>query len=80
MVAVDALPQQLEYLKSGHVQILLAQRVYDWGHRAVEILVDKLLLDKAPNSERDISPLDPVTKKNVKEYAKNWDKWLGREE
>src|SRR6185295_8688163 len=33
-VSVDALPPQLAYLKSGHVQLLLAQQVYEWGYRS----------------------------------------------
>src|SRR5690606_27225279 len=28
-VSVDALPAELEYLRSGHVQVLLAQQVFD---------------------------------------------------
>src|SRR5213083_2198955 len=32
-VSVDALPPQLAYLRSGHVQLLLAQQVYQWGYR-----------------------------------------------
>jgi len=75
-VSVDALPPELAYLRSGHVQLLLAQQVYEWGHRSVEHLFDKIHLKKEPSSVHDISPLIPVTKQNVEEFAKNWDKWL----
>ncbi len=78
IVAVDALPAQLKYVEKGIVQALLAQRVYDWGHRSVELLIEKLHNGKSPPTSRDIAKLDRVTKENVAEYGKNWDKWLGK--
>src|SRR5687767_7769582 len=75
-VSVDALPPQLAYLKSGHVQLLLAQQVYEWGHRSVELLINKIHLKKDPPSVRDVSPLVRVTTSNVDAFAKNWEKWL----
>jgi ribose transport system substrate-binding protein len=75
-VSVDALPPMLDYLRSGHVQVLLAQQVYEWGWRSVEHLVNKVHLKKDPASVRDVSPLTPVTKENVEAFAKNWEKWL----
>ncbi len=88
VVAVDALPQQLPYLESGHVQVLLAQDCYGWGYKSVEMLLEKIIngrdpegLDstsKDPAKRRRIDPLTRVTKENAAEYAKNWEKWLGR--
>src|SRR5687767_12600934 len=75
-VSVDALPPELAYLRSGHVQLLLAQQCYEWGHRSVEHLFNKVHLKKDPASVKDVSPLEPVTKEKVDEYAKNWEKWL----
>jgi ribose transport system substrate-binding protein len=75
-VSVDALPPELAYLKSGHVQLLLAQQVYEWGYRSVEHLINKIHLKKDPATLKDVSPLIPVTKANVDEFAKNWEKWL----
>ena len=75
-VSVDALPAQLGYLRSGHVQMLLAQQVYEWGYRSTEHLINKIHLKKDPTAVRDVSQLVPVTKANVDEFAKNWDKWL----
>src|SRR6185503_10843605 len=54
-VSVDALPPQLAYLRSGHVQLLLAQQVYEWGHRSVEHLVNKIHFKKEPASTKDVS-------------------------
>ncbi|MGE0482191.1 MAG: substrate-binding domain-containing protein [Phycisphaerae bacterium] len=78
IVAVDALPAQLKYVEKGIAQTLVAQRVYHWGYRSVELLIDKLHFDKQPPNGRDLSELDFVTQKNVAEYAKNWDTWLGK--
>jgi ribose transport system substrate-binding protein len=75
-VSVDALPAELAYLRSGHVQVLLGQQCYQWGYRSVEHLFDKVYLKKEPETVKDISPLDRVTTDNVDSYAKNWDKWL----
>jgi ribose transport system substrate-binding protein len=75
-VSVDALPPELAYLRSGHVQVLLAQQVFEWGYRSVEHLINKVHLKKEPTSVKDVSPLVRVTKDNVDEFAKNWEKWL----
>src|ERR1051326_7893894 len=75
-VSVDALPPELAYLRSGHVQLLLAQQCYEWGYRSVEHLVNKVHLKKDPPAVKDVSPLVPVSKANVDEFAKNWEKWL----
>lgn len=78
VVSVDALPAQLGYLKSGHVEVLLAQDCYGWGTKSVEILLDKVVKNQAPPSEKVIDPLTRVSKDNVDAFAKNWDKWLGK--
>src|SRR5436189_1127925 len=75
-VSVDALPPELAYLRSGHVQLLLAQQCFEWGYRSVEHLVNKVHLKKNPQFVVDVSPLTPVSKANVEAYAKNWEKWL----
>ena len=78
VVSVDALPAQLNYLKSGHVEVLLAQDCYGWGTKSVEILLDKIVHNKQPPDVRVIDPLTRVTKENADEYGQKWDKWLGR--
>src|SRR5471032_687041 len=64
-VSVDALPAELAYLRSGHVQVLLGQQYYMWGHVSVENLFNKVYLKKDPETVKQISPLDRVTKDNV---------------
>jgi ribose transport system substrate-binding protein len=77
-VSVDALPAELGYVKDGHVEVLLAQDCYGWGHKSVEILLDKIVNKKDPPELRVIDPLTRVTKEGADEYGKNWDKWLGK--
>jgi len=77
-VSVDALPPQLAYIRSGHVPVLLAQQCYEWGHRSVELLIEKIVHKKTPPAVKEISALVPVTKANVDEFGKNWVKWLPR--
>jgi ribose transport system substrate-binding protein len=76
VVAVDALPQQLAYLKSGEVDLLLAQKVYDWGGESVRLLAEKLIENKTPSDPIVKADLVRVTKENAEEYGKNWEKWL----
>ena len=78
VVAVDALPAQLNYLKTGHVQMLLAQDCYGWGTKSVELLLEKILNGKTPADPFVIDPLTVVTAENVESYGKNWEKWLAK--
>ena len=80
VVAVDALPAQLSYLESGHVQALYAQDCYGWGYRSVEILLNKLVKGQDPESARIIDPLRRVTRESAGEFRKLWSAWMGNEE
>jgi ribose transport system substrate-binding protein len=75
-VAVDALPPELAYVKSGHVQLLLSQDVYGYGYRGIEHLIKKVHLKKDPVRAMDNTPLTRVTKDNVEQFGRNWEKWL----
>jgi ribose transport system substrate-binding protein len=77
-VSVDALTPELVYLKTGQVEALLAQDCYGWGHKSVELLLDRILNNKSPDSDRIIDPLTRVTKENADEWAQKWQKWLGK--
>jgi ribose transport system substrate-binding protein len=78
VVAVDALPAQLGYVKDGYVEALLAQDCYGWGTKSVEILLDKIIKNQSPSDVKVIDPLTLVTKENVDSYAENWKKWLNK--
>jgi len=75
-VSVDALPPQLAYVRSGHVQLLLAQDVYGYGRLAVEALVNTLHFKKNPPQPIANTALVTVNRANVEAYAKNWETWL----
>ena len=76
IVGMDALPAQLPYLKKGIVAKLFAQQTYLWGYRSMEILADKVILDKAPKDAIEYSPLLPVTSDQADAFGENWKKWL----
>jgi len=76
IVGADALPAQLPYVKKGIVSKLYAQDTYGWGYRSVELLADKVISGKEPVKIKEYAPLIPVSKENVVEFEKNWEKWL----
>src|SRR5690606_34576079 len=78
VVSCDALPAQLNYLRSGHVDTLYAQDCYGWGYKSVEILLEKIINGKTPEPARVVDPLTQVTKANVDAFGKNWEKWLAK--
>ncbi|HTW95348.1 MAG TPA: substrate-binding domain-containing protein [Tepidisphaeraceae bacterium] len=83
VVSCDALPSELDYVRKGYVQELIAQDSYGWGYKSVTILVDKILHDKMPDGMDPqthviVNPLTPVTIDNVDQFAHSWDKWLQR--
>jgi ribose transport system substrate-binding protein len=78
VASCDALPAQLGYLKSGHVQTLFAQDCYGWGEKSVATLLEKIVNGKSPADPIMVDPLTQVTKENADAYGKNWEKWLGK--
>lgn len=74
-VSMDTLRPQLQHLRIGDVQLLLGQQYFYFGGQCVNILVDKVRNGKDPAKAIDFAPLDRVTKDNVDEYEKNWEKW-----
>ncbi|MBL0175489.1 MAG: substrate-binding domain-containing protein [Ignavibacteria bacterium] len=78
VVSVDALPPQLAYLASGHVQVLLAQNCYGWGTTAVRVLLDRIVRGHAPAQTRIVDSLTVVTNATQAAYGKNWEQWLGK--
>lgn len=76
IVAIDALPAELPYVRKGVVARLYAQQTYQWGYRSIEILADKIIHKKDPAVATEYSPLPLVDKKNVDEIEQQWKKWL----
>lgn len=75
IVAMDALPAELPYLRKGIVQELYAQQTYEWGWQSVALLVQKVVQKQSP-AVIQYSPLILVTETNVDEFQANWKKWL----
>lgn len=74
-VSMDTLIPQLKHLRMGDVQVLLGQQYFYFGQQCVDLLVAKVREGQAPAKPVDFAPLDRVTKENVDEYEKNWEKW-----
>ncbi|MGD0590182.1 MAG: substrate-binding domain-containing protein [Bacteroidota bacterium] len=79
IVAGNAVPVELEYVKSGYVQCLVGVNCFQMGYKSVEILLEKIIKNKTPNEPLMYSPLIPVTEKNANEWLLNWNKWLLKE-
>ena len=76
MVGMDALPPELPYIRKGLAVRLYAQQTYQWGHRSIEILADKVIQHKNPAVAVEYSPLLRVDKSNVDQTEQEWKKWL----
>jgi hypothetical protein len=79
IVAGQALPVELESVKSGHVQCPVGVNCFQMGYGAIEILLEKRLFNRTPSNAIIYSPLTHVKKSNVNEWDLNWKKWLIKE-
>lgn len=77
VVSVDALPAQLAYLESGHVDVLLAQDCYGWGRESLRLLLEKLVRGREPEGgPRRLDPLAAVRRADVPGLRADWERWL----
>lgn len=67
VVAFDASPTQVEDLRSGNVDVLIAQHPNDIGDRGVRIAVDYLKADKKPASKQITTGFTTVTRDNLED-------------
>lgn len=74
IVAVDALPVQLEYLEKNYVQLLLGQPTFTWGEVSVQTVIDKIYLRKSVNQIIRLKTI-PVTKENLGGWARQLRAW-----
>jgi len=74
IVAVDALPAELDYIDKGLAPVLLAQPTYEWGHTSVGIIVDKLVLGKDVQTINKMA-LVRVDKASLNSWAKQLQAW-----
>ncbi|HNW94109.1 MAG TPA: substrate-binding domain-containing protein [bacterium] len=76
VVAMDALPEQLDALASGRVQALVAQDCYQWGYRGVELLLALILDGELPDRAREMATTHTVTRDNLEQFRGQWQQWL----
>lgn len=74
IVSIDALPAELGYIDKGIAPVLLAQPVYEWGHKSVELIVDKIILGKEVPKITKME-LVKVSKDNLGEWANQLKTW-----
>ncbi|HAV24017.1 MAG TPA: ABC transporter substrate-binding protein [Bacteroidetes bacterium] len=71
VIAFDALQEQLDYVRQGYVQVLVAQKLWGWGYHSVSML-HGIIKEKKKYPDIIDSGVDIVTKDNVEEYAAKW--------
>ncbi len=79
VVAGNAVPAELDYLKSGYVQSLVGINCFQIGYKTIEILLSKILKNKSPDNPLVYSTITVVKRNNVDEWSLNWKKWLLKE-
>jgi ribose transport system substrate-binding protein len=79
VVAGNAIPAELEYVKSGYVQCLVGINCFQLGYKSIEILLDKITKNKVTSVPFLYSPVTAVDENNVEEWSLNWKKWLLKE-
>jgi len=74
IVAVDALPIQLEYIEKNYVQVLFGQPTFKWGEISVETVIDKIHLKE---EVKEIIRLNiiPVTIDNLGGWSRQLRAW-----
>ncbi|MDQ3793759.1 MAG: sugar ABC transporter substrate-binding protein, partial [Actinomycetota bacterium] len=65
VVAFDASPTQVEDLRSGNVDVLIAQHPNDKGDRGVRIAVDRLESRQEPSNKQITTGFTTVTRDNL---------------
>jgi ribose transport system substrate-binding protein len=74
IVAVDALPAELEYVERGLAPVLLAQSTYEWGHTSVQKIYDKVQLKQDVPLMNQME-LVRVTNANLHDWARQLKAW-----
>jgi ABC-type sugar transport system substrate-binding protein len=79
VAAVDpGVEASLDSVQEGKIQVLMVQSFYEWGHKSVEILYDKLVNGKSPSSNFVTTNVTQVTRENIKDYRNRWEEWIGK--
>ncbi len=76
VVAVQSSPTAFIYSDQGYLNALVVHPYYEWGYLGVQALVEKLYLDKPPESPRILTSPRLVDWRNVEAYRENWKVWF----
>jgi len=74
IVAVDALPIQLEYIEKNYVQVLLGQPTFRWGEVSVQTVIDKIYFNKKVERIIRLKTI-PVTIENLGGWSRQLKAW-----
>jgi ribose transport system substrate-binding protein len=74
IVAVDALPIQLEYIEKNYVQVLLGQPTFRWGEVSVQTVIDKIYFNKKVDEIIRLKII-PVTVENLGGWSRQLKAW-----
>lgn len=74
IVAVDALPVQLEYIEKNYVQLLLGQPTFTWGEISVQTVINKIYLNKKVEKIIRLNTI-PVTIENLGGWSRQLKAW-----
>ena len=76
LAAIVSHPATFQYIREGYTDELLAQQVYNWGARPIDLLFDAVQNRKYPPNWFVKISLLPVTKENMDDLYKRWTGWL----
>jgi len=74
IVAVDALPVQLEYIEKNFAQVLLGQPTFKWGEVSVETVINKIHFNKKVEEITRLKII-PVTIENLGGWSRQLKAW-----
>lgn len=65
LIGCDITDDIKEYIRTGWITFVVLAAAYEQGHRAINILLDKLLMKMEPKREREILGFTILTKENI---------------
>jgi ribose transport system substrate-binding protein len=78
LAAIVSHPATFQYIREGYTDELLAQQVYNWGARPVDLLFDAVQNGKYPPDWFVKISLLPVTKDNMDDLVQALDRMASR--
>ena len=76
VVAIQSSPSAFIYTDRGYLEALIVHPYYEWGHKSVVTMVEKLHNDQSPESRKILTQPRVVDWRNLKDYRKDWQTWF----